>query len=56
MVLKQLVNIENPSNSNGTILTDPEQIANAFNNFFVNGGPNTGKVISILFKNPITYL
>ena len=61
--IRQLVNIKNPSNSNitqinlnGTNLTDPKQIANAFNNFFVNVGPNTGKSIPISFKNPTTYL
>ena len=61
--IRQLVNIKNPSNSNitqinlnGTNTTDPKQIANAFNNFFVNVGPNTGKSNQISFKNPTTYL
>ena len=35
---------------------DPTQIANAFNNFFVNVGPNTGRSIPISFKKPATYL
>ena len=32
-------------------VTDPKQIANAFNNFFVNVGPNTGRSIPISFKS-----
>ena len=43
-------------NLNGTNLTDPKQIVNSFNNFFVNVGPHTGKSIPISFKNPTTYL
>ena len=61
--IRQIVNIKNPSisnttqiNLNGTNLTDPTQIANAFNNFFVNVGPNTGRSIPISFKKPATYL
>ena len=57
--IRQLVNIKNPSISNitqinlhGTNVTDPKQIANAFNNFFVNVGPNTGKSIPTSFKKP----
>ena len=61
--IRQLVNIKNPSisnitqiNSSGTNVTDPKQIANAFNNFFVNVGRNTGKSIPTSSKNPTTYL
>ena len=59
--IRQIVNIKNPSisnttqiNLNGTNLTDPTQIANAFNNIFVNAGPNTGRSIPISFKKPAT--
>ena len=59
--IRQLVNIKNLSTSNitqvnlnGTSLNDPKQIANAFNNFFVNVRPNSGKSIQISFKNRIT--
>ena len=61
--IRQLVNIKNLSTSNitqvnlnGTSLNDHKQIANAFNNFLVNVGPNTGKSIPIYFKNPTSYL
>ena len=55
--IRQLGNIKNPSISNvtqinlhGTNVTDPKQIANAFNNFIVNVGPNTGKSIPTSLK------
>ena len=61
--IRQIVNIKNPSisnttqiNLNGTNLTDPTQIANAFNNLFVNVGSNTGRSIPISFKKPATHL
>ena len=61
--IRQIVNIKNPSisnttqiNLNGTNLTDLTQIANAFNNFFVNVGPNTGRSIPISLKKPATSL
>ena len=43
-------------NHNNTNLTHPTTIANTFNNFFVNVGPNCEKKIPKSHKNPISFM
>ena len=41
---------------NNKQVTDPKEIADNFNNFFVNIGPNLANTIYTQNKNPISYL
>ena len=44
------------SNSNGSQVTDPVEMANLFNNYFVNVGSNIDKEIPRTKKSPLDYL
>ena len=37
-------------------ITNPSEIANTFNNFFANVGPNCEKQIPKSYKNPLSYM
>ena len=43
-------------NHNNSMIDDPELISNAFNNFFVNVGPNTDKEIPKTPISPLSFL
>ena len=53
---RSLLNNVNQLNITNETITDPSKIANAFNNFFVNVGPNTEKSIPNSHKSPLSFM